>query len=194
MSIEFADTGLKIADNVLVETVDNDTITDSLRLTQQTLRFGGQRYELVLGIETLNKRGNKPGILKSHFARHRHHTSFTTKMPQELGCEVRTNAAIRLFGNHAIDATDIAITPTAAISQIDIGRYITMGTDPKIYQIVAHTATGFTIEPGLRVAQLANTALDLDPDSTVRYASSTPRGLPYARGLVVTSVHLVEQV
>ena len=210
--VTFADTGLALVEPVTPESITPSVITESVTKKRKAITFGGQCFALTVEIEPVGiNYGVASGIVSAHIARHGVHRSFATEMPQPLGTlseRVDTRYAVSTSPDVGSETVVLSITDdpsdmndqaalsgqalTDARKRLSIGRYITIGSDKKIYQItkLASNSATITVYPAFRTA--VSGEVNLTPNIQVFYTEESIRGLTYNQGLAIPTLGLIE--
>ena len=156
-----------------------------------------QRWDIRLGLQT-DTFGRNELLAKvaAHQRDNQFNKSFSLLMPQPLGQTGPGSVTVALGAASAVgDATlTIRRTSTGARWTIPVGRFFTVGDDPKIYSTLAALALTnpnedyeLSVYPTLRTAQALAATLNFTPNATVQWHPDgldlTPR---YTDGVVFT--------
>ena len=189
--------GLSYVNPVAVESVDQTDITESLSLKKQVLRRPGQYWRLSLTLSPeYNNSGGGFARLAAHKAEQGKSGEFDIAVPQPPGGDVYD--AMDTVIQH-IAGTDNAVRIPVANSVFLIGRFVTFGTDRKVYQIkssatVSATSTDIQLTPPVQYADLPAGVLLGDVQMRVRYSNAGGFSVTLGRGGVMTERVVVEEV
>ena len=201
----FANTGLRYSTPLTINSIERVHRSETLNLKIQTVSNDAQRWELMIALEPDASRDPTPKSAALGVHRHSHGLtkSFTTAMPQTLGTRAEgdvtiTDASSWVRGSdvNLVGKKEIGVGFTAW-PPVSLGRYISIGTHPKIYEVTsvgrrAGTNTArIGVFPALVVA--ATGVVNTSPDVTCYYADDGVVGLKYEQGILTkATVRLVE--
>ena len=173
--------GLKYTYPVQVRSVDALSSRESIGLKRLTTRRVAQRYEFDITLEP-TKNAN---LLSAHKSQHGIHGKFTLPAPQPIGSNPFT-------GRTATgDAGDSRVRVSSGVDDSVIGRFVTFGSDTKLYQIISRSGRNLGVYPNLEVA--ASGAVNMSPDMTAYYSRDGLQGVNFRQdGFVIFKLSVVE--
>lgn len=168
-------------------------VSDTLSLSRHVTSRTAQRWEIETGVEPLYDNAQ---TLLMHLLRKGYSTSFTVKVPQNVGAVLNTTASGSALATGAVGTTQVAVT--GLLDNISEGLFITFANHSKVYMVSANLSGpgALNIYPSLQTAVSGTTLNYTDVFMQCFYDTDVVMGMHYSDGILMDlgTIKLVEAV